>query len=197
MASQDKTPEGEVLGHVVAVVLAWDGALLIPGSRTVEWMAFECLSKWKWEAQRSPMTLRLYGSQRPPWWCSRKPISSLELCPFSMDSRVASLGKVSHRRALFFSSSANLLSHNLQTHGKEVMTQCYLCGEALPQLQEEELRCWKLSLQTKCSHMVPSQSWHWLRLPKRMVIHLVPISAYVIIKYGPTWSCPNVKTWCL
>ena len=47
MASQDKTPEGEVLGHVVAVVLTWDGALLIPGSRTVEWMAFECLSKWK------------------------------------------------------------------------------------------------------------------------------------------------------
>lgn len=58
-----------------------------------------------------------------------------------MDFRVALLVKVSHRRALFSSSSASLLSHNLQTHGKEVMTQYCLCGEALPQLQEEELRC--------------------------------------------------------
>ena len=86
------------------------------------------------------MTLRLYGSQRLPWWCSRKLISSLELSPFPTDSRVASPVKVSHRRALFSSSSANLLSHSLQTHREEVVTQHCLCEEALPQLQEEELR---------------------------------------------------------
>lgn len=45
------------------------------------------------------------------------------------------------QKTLFSSSSANLLSHSLQTHRKEVVTQHHLCEEALPQLQEEELRC--------------------------------------------------------
>ena len=47
------------------------------------------------------------------------------------------------QKTLFSSSSANLLSHSLQSHRKEVVTQHCLCEEALPQLQEEELRCWR------------------------------------------------------
>lgn len=180
VASQDKAQDGEMLGYVVAVVLAWDRSLIIIGLRIVEWTAFGCLGKWKQEAQRSPIPLRHYESQRPPWQNSRK----AHLQPRAAFPCLRTRQRPHPCRCLTEEPCSPpplpVCSATVsRPPGRRSCLSTVCARKCRPSSTLNNSRAEGLSLQTRCSHMVRSRSQHWLRFLKRMVVSLVPISAYM------------------